>query len=457
MRAALLTLLLLAIAILPPANAAPLDAKTRQRAFDMVWSRVKERHYDPTLGGVDWNAVRRRYAPRARRAKSDAAFYTVLQKMLGELKQSHFNIIPPDAYRAEDEASGKPGNGGGGKPQNGGGGGEGGGSGAGSGAGGGDVGLTVQIVEEQPVITRVETDGPGARAGLRPGFVLTHIDNKPLAPLLARMRSEARTRRRHPAEADFYARFAVAGRLGGPAGESVRVGYRDGADRAQSVAIVRREPPGKPVRFGNLPPIPTEMESRRLEGGVGYVRFNIFLAPLLEPVQKAIVGMRDAPGIILDLRGNVGGLGIMAPAISRAFFDKRATLGTMKLRTGEFHMVVFPEENGAAYKGPLVILTDEASLSTSEIMAGGLQENGRATVVGRRTAGMVLPSQVEMLPGGARLQYVFADFKTPKGVLLEGRGVVPNIPAPITRRALLDGRDPILDAALAVIARKKVQ
>jgi carboxyl-terminal processing protease len=147
----------------------------------------------------------------------------------------------------------------------------------------------------------------------------------------------------------------------------------------------------------------------------------------------------------------------MAPAISRAFFDRRATLGTMKLRAGEFRMVVFPEENGAAYKGPLVILTDEASLSTSEILAGGLQENGRATVVGRRTGGMVLPSQVEALPGGARLQYVFADFKTPKGVLLEGRGVLPDVPVSITRRALLDGHDPTLDAALAVIARKKVQ
>jgi len=79
---------------------------------------------------------------------------------------------------------------------------------------------------------------------------------------------------------------------------------------------------------------------------------------------------------------------------------------------------------------------------------------GRATVVGERTLGAVLPSVIEKLPNGAVFQYAVADFKTPNGVLLEGRGVVPDVVAAETRAAYLAGTDPALDAAVASIVSK---
>ncbi len=193
------------------------------------------------------------------------------------------------------------------------------------------------------------------------------------------------------------------------------------------------------------------METKRLAGGIGYIRFNIFLMPLLQPIKQAIHHMRDAPGIIIDLRGNHGGVGAMTASIANDLFDKATNLGTMKLRQGEARFPVFPVSE--PYTGPLFVLTDEASISSSEIFAGSLQEDGRAHVVGRGTPGMVLPSGFEPLPGGARLQLVYADFKTPKGVLLEGKGVQPDIPVELTRRTLLAEADPILDAAVAAIQR----
>jgi carboxyl-terminal processing protease len=101
----------------------------------------------------------------------------------------------------------------------------------------------------------------------------------------------------------------------------------------------------------------------------------------------------------------------------------------------------------------VAILTDELSASTSEVMAGGLQDLKRARTVGGRTAGMVLPSMVERLPGGIRLQYAVADFRTPNGVLLEGRGVQPDVPVIETRTDLAAGRDPVLEAAEAALLR----
>ena len=67
---------------------------------------------------------------------------------------------------------------------------------------------------------------------------------------------------------------------------------------------------------------------------------------------------------------------------------------------------------------------------------------------------MALPSVIEKLPGGARFQYAFADFKTPKGTLVEGRGVRPDVIVPLTRRAFLASDDPALDAAVALINQR---
>src|SRR5437764_14707691 len=94
---------------------------------------------------------------------------------------------------------------------------------------------------------------------------------------------------------------------------------------------------------------------------------------------------------------------------------------------------------------------DDGSASTTEIIDAGLQEAGRAYVVGNSTLGAALPSSIERLPGGAVMQYIVADFRTPKGVLLEGRGVQPDRRVVETRAGLKSGRDPVLDAALVAV------
>jgi carboxyl-terminal processing protease len=83
-----------------------------------------------------------------------------------------------------------------------------------------------------------------------------------------------------------------------------------------------------------------------------------------------------------------------------------------------------------------------------------MQELGRASVVGERTAGAALPSYFQKLPTGALFQYAIGDFKTPKGVLIEGRGVAPDVEVKMNRRALLDGHDPQLDAAIEEIMKR---
>jgi carboxyl-terminal processing protease len=242
--------------------------------------------------------------------------------------------------------------------------------------------------------------------------------------------------------------------LNGPVGKPVAVTVRGEDDAEKVVSVDRAAPPGQVTTFGALPPMAADIETKTLEGGIGYVRFNIFLMPLLQPVKDAVArfAAAGAPGIVIDLRGNVGGIGMMAPSIAGTLAAKESNMGTMHLRAATMTFPINPQT--PRYAGPVAILTDEASLSTSEILAGGLQELGRAVVIGRPTGGMVLPSQIERLPDGGRLQYVTADFRTPKGVLLEGKGVTPDIPVELSRETLLAHPDPTLDAAIGYIQKK---
>lgn len=103
------------------------------------------------------------------------------------------------------------------------------------------------------------------------------------------------------------------------------------------------------------------------------------------------------------------------------------------------------------YTGPVALLLDGQSMSTTEIFAAGLQESGRARVFGETSGGQALPALMARLPNQDVLMYVFANLVTPAGVRVEGRGVVPDEEVPLERQALLEGRDPALEAALSWI------
>jgi carboxyl-terminal processing protease len=244
----------------------------------------------------------------------------------------------------------------------------------------------------------------------------------------------------------FLARRSVDAMLGGMSGRPVEITYLDESDAPHAVTIVREDAKGTPITFGELPTFLARVESRKLAGGVGYLAFNVFLPPLMDDIREAMRSFKDAPAIVIDLRGNPGGVGGMAPAVASLLLSETTSLGTMKMRTGEIRFVTYKQPSW--YSGPVVFLTDEGSASTSEILAGTMQEMGRATVIGEPSLGAVLPSMVQKLPNGAVFQYAVADFKTPKGVLLEGRGVTPDVLVTPTRADYLAGRDPVLDAAL---------
>ena len=122
-------------------------------------------------------------------------------------------------------------------------------------------------------------------------------------------------------------------------------------------------------------------------------------------------------------------------------------LGTMIGRNEKTEFEINPRLE--PYTGKLAILVNGTSASTTEILAQGLKDLGRARIFGTRTAGAALPSDVIQLPDGDRFQYPEANYTSFKGRILEGNGVVPDVVVPPTIEALLTGHDGALESAMS--------
>jgi carboxyl-terminal processing protease len=409
----------------------------RHDIFTAAWTAVRDKDFDKTFAGLDWDAMRAKYEPLAMAAPDERTFYRVLDEMLAGLGQSHLEVHGPGEETVEKLDESTPA------------------KGANSvvdlGTATGDPGLVVRLIEGKPTATRVRLGSFAERAGLRPGFLVTHIGGRDLSAMPRSVRAL------RPVEERFRLRARAAQLLSGPVGSRVSVRYRDAADVAHEVMLDRDPPARSAVQALLLPPVVPEVRVTHI-GSVGVIAFNFFLLePVLAEVQKAIERFRQsgAKAIVLDVRGNPGGFGGMAIPVAARLVTGEMSLGTIQFRDFANNLVVVPPLGTKPFTGKVVVLTDEGSASTSEILAAGLQEAKRALVVGENTVGAALGSTIEALPGGAIMQIPVAGYKTPKGVAIEGRGVKPDRLVLETRAAFLAGRDPILEAALDTIKAAK--
>ncbi|BCW95398.1 MAG: S41 family peptidase [Fimbriimonadales bacterium] len=414
--------LLLAAALLACSQSQRLTEQQRAEVFQFVWEEVRRSHYDPKLGGVDWDAMRAKYEPQARAAADDNAFYAVLNAMLGELKQSHFGVIPPGAFVAQEEARTR--------------------------IGDGELGLTVQLVEGAPLIVRVRDGSPAARAGVPPGAELLAIDDLPAARILERIRA----RKLPEVEERFEVYLAFRAYLSGRVGSEVALRYRDLDGMERTATLTRAAASGERVQFGLLPELRVRIESRILPGNIGYLAFNAFMPPVMRELPARLRELKDTRGLIIDLRENIGGIGLMAGGVAGYLLPRETPLGIMRLRDGTFGIVAYPQQ--PQYRQPVVVLVDEFSVSTAEILAAGLQETRRAVIIGRPTPGKALPSKIVALPHGGYLQCVLADYETARKRRIEGAGVQPDLPIDLTREAFRNTRDPVLQQAAAYLLKQ---
>lgn len=254
------------------------------------------------------------------------------------------------------------------------------------------VGIRMQTAAGQRVVVEVVPDSPAERAGVHCGWIVTARNGAPI----------------RDDDPPFHTRV----------GEAVTFDFLNQADEPVSLTM---QP--ELLNFDRF-------ESRELAGGVRYLRFDEFNRQSLFWLSRQLKQHRAAPAVILDLRQNGGGTTFVLRVALAEFFERTVPAGKFVTRSGRANPTAAFGWLPARYAGRVVVLTGPASGSSSEILAHVLQHNGRATIVGRKTAGAVILSRLWSLPGGGRLQVPIQDYVGLDGQRLEGRGVTPDVLVP---------------------------
>ncbi len=401
-----------------PAAQRQLSAKTRKQVFERVWKEIHDHYYDPAFNGVNWDEVHTRYLPLVEAAKSDAEFYALLSTMTGELHDAHTRFSSPERWKSYKKQQGV------------------------------SAGFSVDEVDGKSVVTGVRPGSNAAHAGVEPGMVVVSVDGKPIEEAIAELGKS-----RPASSSDRATRiFAYDRLLGGPPDSTLKVGLQR-ADGTQVDAEITRQ----------VYSVAAEVSTDVLPSHSGYIRFDGFQPPIVKQFRQALQRFRNSPGIVIDLRRNGGGdLSVLLP-IAGYFFDKKTLFAKDSTRTGKplselAGVVRLPlklyvgRAGDQIYSGPVVILVDARSASSSEVFAAGMQDTQRAKIVGSLTCGCVLGiAKPRVMKGGGVLEMSEVLWFSPKGRKLEGSGIVPDEAVVPTVTDLQEKHDPVIAEAERVL------
>jgi carboxyl-terminal processing protease len=242
------------------------------------------------------------------------------------------------------------------------------------------------------LLVRRTVEGPARIAGIRPGDTILTVDGANTSAL------------------SFHESI---GRILGRAGSRVSLHVlRQG--HLLAFSLVRQT--------FRVPPV-----HARLDGKVGVIRISAFSRGAARSTTAAVKQLtrRGATSLVLDLRGDPGGLLDEAVGVSSLFLRGGSTI--VSLAGAHRPLQILYARDGGPTTIPLAVLVDAASASASEVVAGALKDHGRATIVGEPTYGKSLVQEIERLPSGAALKLTVARYLTPAGVDISRGGVQPDV------------------------------
>jgi carboxyl-terminal processing protease len=292
------------------------------------------------------------------------------------------------------------------------------------------IGILLTLREGRFVVRLVFPGSPAERAGLRPFDRIVAIDGRSTEGMAMR---------------------DVVARVRGPEGTTVTIAVkRPGQPEPLSFAIARA-----PIA---VPPVEHRMleEPGRADARLGYIRFGSFAPGAAAYLRRAVQDLqgRGMRGLILDLRLNSGGFLLELNLAADLLLPAGLPIYTVDSRHDGRRTATTRGEPTLDPAIPLVVLTDEGTASAGEMLAAALRDHGRAILVGARTAGAALVARTFPLPGGSAINVAIAHILTPRGAVLEGNGLRPDIEIALTIDDLDRGVDSQMDRAREEMARR---
>ena len=411
--------------------------------FDTAWSRINETHFDTAFLSTRWRELRDSLRPVAERATTNNELRRVIQRMLSSIGTSHFGLIPREASPVLDALDAAAA----------------GARGGGSGGATASANVTLRIADNALIIWKVGAGSPAWSSGVRPGDRVLSINGVALDSAVSQLRTiqDEHVRRQTSLTLAMRANAMLAGSINDP----VSLVFGE-PGHGREVSVQRAPTRGAMARFGNLPPMNAHVEvteelvdSPHGRRRIGVIAFSVWLPVVGPQIDSAVHRFRDADGIVLDLRGNPGGLAALTGRVAGHFVDSAYSLGALYMRATTLNLVANPqrvapdgETRVQPFDGPLAILMDRLSASASEFFAAGVQGLGRARVFGDTSAGASVPALMGRLPNGDVMLHAIADHLDSRGRRVEGRGVIPDEVIQLNIADLAAGRDAPLAAAI---------
>jgi carboxyl-terminal processing protease len=282
--------------------------------------------------------------------------------------------------------------------------------------GGKFIGIGIEMGMEDGLVKVVSPieGSPAFRAGLKPGDLITRIDDTPVKGMTVDQ--------------------AVKRMRGEPNTKVVLTVFRKLENRSFPVTIIREE-----IRMQSV-------RARMIEPGYGWLRVSQFQDRTVDDFVRKIEDLYkqdpNLKGLVLDLRNDPGGLLDASVALSAAFLPVDTVVVSTNGQMAESRQVFKANPSDYARRGgadplrrlpaglkkvPLVVLVNEGSASASEIVAGALQDHKRATIMGAQTFGKGSVQTIRPLPADTALKITTARYYTPSGRSIQAKGIVPDV------------------------------
>ncbi|MBR6297672.1 MAG: S41 family peptidase [Candidatus Gastranaerophilales bacterium] len=353
-----------------------------QRLFDQTWQVIRNEYYDPNFNDQYWLRWKRHYNGKIK-TTDDAK--VAIETMIASLNDPYSRFLSKEEFAEQNSSIASK-----------------------------FSGIGVNIVNDSGKIRIINVleNTPAQFADIKVGDILISVNDKKVSGMSL---------------------AEVSNLVKGPVNTFVNINIlRD--DEILKKKIIRKEITIKTVKSS-------------VQDDIGYIQILSFISNSTpNEFLEALENTDETKGLIIDLRGNTGGLLPNAVFVSNLFLENGRKIVSIVGRNG-YHYDVISEDNNVDIKKPVVLLVDNSSASASEIFSGAMKDYKRAKLVGTKTFGKGMVQKIISLPNETGINLTVAKYLTPRGFDINKNGISPDIEENITEEDIIEKRDPQYDKA----------
>lgn len=357
-----------------------------QSLFEQSWEVIKSNFYDSKLNEQDWNKWKKRYKNKI---KTDEDANVAINTMLSSLDDPYSRYLSKKEYAEQNANIDSKVTG---------------------------IGVNITSISGKIIVAGVIEKTPAAEAGLQKDDIITNVDGKDIKGMNV---------------------ASVASIVRGPVGSAVVLTISRG-NKKLTKKIIRKE-----IKINTV-------KSYVDKNDIGYIKIMSFLGmSTAKEFTDALINTKGSKGLIIDLRGNTGGLLPNAIFIANMFIDE-GPLVSIVGRNG-FKRDIYAQETDLIIDKPMLVLVDGGSASASEILSGALQDYHRAKLLGTKTFGKGMIQKIIPMPNETGLDLTIAKYLTPAGHDINKVGIKPDIEVKFTYEDALKRNDVQMNKAKLIM------